>query len=152
MKKLVILFCLPIILLGCSALMGEEIARLSINQVSTEGNPVIKEVSLDLKKGEEIAIWSDMDFAYEGQIALRFRIEILKNNEDFGGQEIDPTIKNITLGEARTTINNKTDWNFSGENSEIKIEEDATYTFRAILVASDNPTLKIEKAELVLKR
>lgn len=143
---------LLIFLIGCSAITGEEVARLPINEVSTENNLIVKEVSLNLKKDEEIAFWSDIDVEYEGEASLRFRVEVLKNGEDFGGFEIDPTDKSITLGEVRTTIMDKTDWSFSGKNSELKIEEDGKYTFKAILVSSDNPSLKIEKAELVIKK
>lgn len=152
MKKIPFLLMLLISLVGCSAITGEEVARLPINEVSTENNLIVKEVSLDLKKDEEIAFWSDIDVEYEGEASLRFRVEVLKNGEDFGGFEIDPTDKSMTLGEVRTTIMGKTDWSFSGKNSEVKIEEDAKYTFKAILVSSDNPSLKIEKAELVIKK
>ncbi|CAL2101521.1 conserved protein of unknown function [Tenacibaculum sp. 190130A14a] len=142
-----------ILFTGCSALTGEEIGRLPINQVSKDDdNMIIKEISLDLKKDEEIAIWSDMDIEYEGNVVLRFRMEILKNGENFGGLEIDPTDKNITLGEVKTSLMNKTDWSFSGKNAEIKIEEDGNYTFKGILIASENSTLKVNKAEIVLKK
>ncbi|WP_254160693.1 hypothetical protein [Chryseosolibacter histidini] len=46
----------------------------------------------------------------------------------------------------------KTSWSFSGKNSEIKIEEDAQYTFKGILVASDNPSLKVTKAEVFFRK
>lgn len=135
---------------GCTAFTGEEIGRLPINQVSTyEENLIEKEISLNLKKGDEIAIWSYMDIQYEGDIALRFYITILKDGEEFGGLEIDPTDKNITIGEVKTSIMDKTDWSFSGKNTEIKIEEDGNYTFTGILIASKNPTLKVNKAEVV---
>jgi len=137
---------------GCSALIGEEVGRIPINQVSTDDNMVIKEISLDLKKDEEIAIWSDMDIEYKGNVSLRFRMEILKNGENFGGLEIDPTDKNITIREVKTSLIDKTNWSFSGKNSEIKIEEDGNYTFKGILVASENSTLQVNKAEIVFKK
>jgi len=156
MRKLLSIFILSVsltLLIGCDALTGEEVARLSINQISSDDNNLIlKETSLNLKKDEEIAIWSDMDIEYEGDVELRFRIEILKNGENFGELEIDPTDKNITIGEVKTSLMGKTDWSFSGKNSEIKIEEDGNYTFKGILVASENPTLKVTKAEIVLKK
>jgi len=137
---------------GCSILTGEEVARLSINQVSYDNNNlIIEEVSLALKQEEEIKIWSDMDIEYEGDVVLRFRMEILKDGEAFGGLEIDPTDKNITIGEVKTSLLGKTDWIFSGKNTEIKIEEDGNYTFKGMLVASENPSLVINKAEIVLK-
>ncbi len=142
-----------ILFTACSAITGEEVGRLPINQVSTDDdNLIIKEISLDLKKDQKIAIWSDMDIEYEGKVALRFKMEILKNGENFGGLEIDPTDKNITIGEVKTSLMGKTDWRFSGKNSEIKIEEDGNYTFKGILVASENSTLKVTKAEIVLKK
>ncbi|MEZ4828929.1 MAG: hypothetical protein R3C61_21980 [Bacteroidia bacterium] len=149
-----LILAVPFILLaGCSALTGEEVARLPINQVSTSDDDLtVGEALLDLKKDEEIAIWSDMDIEYEGDVALRFRMEILKDGESFGQLEIDPTEKNITIGEVKTSLMGKTDWRFSGKNSEIKIEEDGNYTFKGILVASENPSLTVNKAEIVLKK
>jgi hypothetical protein len=156
MRKLISILSISVsvvLFVGCSALTGEEVARLPINKVSTDDDHiVVKEVSLDLKKDEEIAVWSDMDMEYEGDVSLRFRIEILKNGESFGGLEIDPTDKNITLGEFKTSVMGKTDWSFSGKNTEIKIEEDGNYTFKGILVASDNSSLIINKAEIILKK
>lgn len=140
-------------LTGCDAITGKEVARLSINQVSTDNNNLItKKTSLNLKKGEEIAIWSDMDFKHDGDIALRFKIEIFKNGENYSRLEIDPTDKNMTIGEVKTSLIGKTDWSFFGKNSEIKIEEDGNYTFKGMLVSSENPTLKVMKAEIVLKK
>ena len=152
MKKIISLLVLSLTIWGCDAITGKEIGRLPINQVSTEDNLIIKEVNLDLKKGDEVGIWSDMDFEYEGDVAFRFRMEILKDGEKQNGFEIDPTDKNITKGEVRTTLMDKTDWSFVGKNSEIQIVEDGKYTFRDILVASENPTLKLTKAEIVLKK
>lgn len=143
---------LSLVLAGCDAMLGKEVGRLPINQLSSEGNLVIKETTLDLKKDDEVAIWSDMDIEYEGDVALRFKVEMLKNGEKMGGFEIDPTEKNITTGEIKTTVMDKTSWSFSGKNSEIKIEEDAEYTFKGILVASDNPSLKVTKAEVFFRK
>ena len=138
---------------SCSALLGEEVARLPINQVSTDDdNLIIMETTLSLKQGEEIAFWSDIDIAYEGPVALRFRIEILIDGQSIDTFEIDPTDKNITMGEVKTTVMDKTNWSFTGKNYDILIEESGEYTFKAFLVASENPSLVIDKAELVIKK
>lgn len=142
-----------LLLIGCSALTGEEIARLDINEVSIDNNNlVIKEASLQLKKEEEISFWSDIDISYDGAVALRFKIEVLRDGINLGVLDIDPTDKNITLGEVKTSLQGKTNWSFTGKNTEYKIEEDGEYTFKGILVASNNPTLKIKKAEVILKK
>lgn len=142
-----------ILLIGCEALTGKEIARLPVNQISLDTTHLfIKEATLDLKNGDKINIWSDMDIEYDGDASLRFKIEIQKNGHNLGVLTIDPMKKNITLGEIKTTLNNKTNWSFSGKNSEFNIDGDGTYKFRAILISSGNPTLKIKKAEVVFKK
>ncbi|WBA42884.1 hypothetical protein [Hymenobacter canadensis] len=150
--KLVTILLLAMSLSACDTLFGKEIARLPINALSTPGNEAFREVSLPLKKDDAIAIWSDMDLSYQGEAPVRFQVLILKNGAAFQQAELDPTDKNVSVGEVKTTINGKTKWSFSGKNSEVTIPENATYTFKARLVAADNPTLKITKAELVLKK
>lgn len=139
-------------LLGCNALTGEEIARLTINKVSTQGNFFAKEATLDLKKGDELSFWSDMDIAYEGDATLQFKVKIFKNQTKVSQFEIDPTKKSITIGEVKTSVMGKTKWSFSGKNHEYIIEEDATYRITSILVASKSLTLEVKKAELVIKK
>lgn len=152
MKKLIPILVFIITLFGCSTLTGEEIGRLEINTVSTEGNLIIKETVLDLKKGETIAIWSEMDMKYEGEINLMFKIQVFKNEKELGVFEIDPTDKKITIGEIKTSVMGKTNWSFSGKNTQFTIKDDGEYTFKGILVASNNPSLEIEKAEIILKK
>lgn len=152
MKTPLKLFVLTLLLTACDALTGKEVGRLQINQLSTEENLVIKETTMDLKKDDEIGIWSDMDIEYEGDVALRFRVEVWKDGEQIGTFEIDPTDKNITMGEVKTTVMGKTEWSFSGKNSEYKIEADGKYTFKGILVSSENSSLKVTKAEVFFKK
>ena len=152
MRKLFPLFIIILISFSCSTLTGEEVGRLKINELSPENHLVIKEATLDLKKGDEIGIWSDIDIEYENDIALRFRIGVNKDGQQHGRFEIDPFEKNITIGELKTSVLGKTDWRFMGKNTKIKIDEDGEYTFKGLLVASDNPSLKITKAEIVLKK
>ncbi len=156
MRKIISVLTLSLVmtlLISCDALTGVEVARLAVNEVTVDNtNLIIKETSLDLKKGDEISIWSEMDFEYEGDVELRFKIEILKDGEQLGRLEINPTEYNMSLGEVKTTWNGKTDWSFTGKNSEIKIEDDGNYTFKALLIASENPSLKVAKAEVLLKK
>ncbi|MEL6626477.1 MAG: hypothetical protein AAFQ83_20445 [Bacteroidota bacterium] len=138
---------------ACDALNAEEVARLPINAVSLDPeNPVMKEASLELKQGEKLYFWSEMDFEYEGEVQLLFRVELLREGESMGVIEIDPTVKDITIGQIKTTIMDKTSWSFSGKNNHMTVEESGSYTFKGVLVASDNPTLVIDKAEIVLKK
>lgn len=137
---------------ACDALLGKEIARLPINELSTPQREVTKKVILKLQKEDKIALWSEMDMEYKGEAPLRFQVIVLKNGQPFNQLELDPTQKNVSLKEVKTDINGSVSWSFSGKNAELIIPENGTYTFRARLVAAPNPTLKLHKAELILKK
>jgi hypothetical protein len=152
MKKRYTPFALIMLMAACNALTGEEVGRLSINKVSTEDNLVSKEASVELKAYDEIVFWSDMDMEYEGNVQLRFRVVVKKDGKEYQTLEVDPTVKDLTIGETKTTLNDKTSWSYFGQNIIFNVQEDGNYTFKAILVATKNSTLVIRKAELVLKR
>ncbi|MDO7873574.1 hypothetical protein Q5H93_02435 [Hymenobacter sp. ASUV-10] len=140
------------LLSSCDALLGKEVARLPINEVSTPGHEVVREASLQLQKGDEIALWSDMDLAYEGASPVRFQVQVTKDGTPFKELQLDPTEKNVTIGEVKTDINGSVKWRFSGKNAELVIPDAGSYTFKAMLVAAANPSLRVTKAELVLKQ
>lgn len=141
------------LLASCDALMGKEVARLPINEVSTSGHEVVKEATLQLKKDDKIALWSDMDLGYEGgDSPVRFQVQVTKDGAPFKELQLDPTEKNVTIGEVKTDVNGSVSWRFSGKNAELVIPDAGSYTFRARLVAAANPTLRVTKAELVLKK
>ena len=140
------------LLAGCDSLLGKEVARLPINEVSTSGHEVVKEATVQLQKDDKIALWSDMDLAYEGDSPVRFQVQVTKDGAPFKELQIDPTEKNVTIGEVKTDINGSVNWRFSGKNGELVIPDAGNYTFKAMLVATANPTLHVTKAELVLKK
>jgi hypothetical protein len=140
------------LLVGCDSLFGKVVARLPINVVSTAGHEVMKQATLPLKKNDKIALWSDMELAYEGNSPVRFQVLITRDGSPFKQLQIDPTEKNVTIGEVKTDINGSVDWRFSGKNAELAISEAGSYTFKAMLVAADNLTLRVTKAGLVLKK
>lgn len=152
MRKIIAFLILPALLIGCSALTGEEIGRLKINEISTEDKSVVKETTIALEKGDYIAIWSDMDLEYKGSLDLRFIIEIFKDDELIEELEIDPFDKNVTMNERKISLNKKTEWRFLGKNKKLSIKDDGEYKFRAYLVTLGNPDVEIKKAEIVLKK
>ncbi|MCP4520474.1 MAG: hypothetical protein GY827_02065 [Cytophagales bacterium] len=149
MRKTSLIVLLSIFLWGCG---GEEIGRLPINKISREGNVTIKEVTLELKKDEELGLWSEMDMEYEEEASFRFQVIIMKDGKEYEKFQIDPTKKNVSLGESKITLNGKTSWEFTGRNTAYKVKEDGTYIFKSRLIASENPSIILNKAELVIKR
>ena len=97
---------------ACGALQEKEIARLEVNGISTENHIKMREVTLDLQKGDEVSFWSEMDMSYQGHPTLIFRILIFKDGIDYGSLDLDPREKTITFDEEKVTENNTTHWKF----------------------------------------
>ncbi|RBA27840.1 hypothetical protein [Flavobacterium tibetense] len=153
MKKILFLLISYLFITSCESFTGEEIARLPINRVSTsEENIFEKETTLNLKKDEEISFWSEMDVEYSGEEFFQFRLRIYKNDKPFAILEFDPTEKNITIGEIKTTIGDNTKWSFTGKNEVLKISEDGKYTFKGILKSTKNPNIVVNKAIVIIKK
>lgn len=152
MRSLLYLPLALLLLPSCEAITGKELARLSIDTLSTPDVLVMREATLNLKKDDRIALWSHLDMAYDGMAALTMRVRVVKDDADLQLFELDPTEKNVTVGETKTELNGHTEWSFTGKNAEYTAPEDGAYTFKAILTAEENPSLVIRKAELVLKQ
>lgn len=135
---------------ACNLFGGKEVARLAINEVSTKENIITKEATLDLKQGEEIHFWSDMDVEFDGDPAFEFYIHITKDSAVMD-LKVNPFERNVTMNEVTKTINGHTDTRFEANNYQLKITESGTYKIEAILI-SHNQNLTINKAELVIKK
>lgn len=146
------IFFIALLFIGCDAILGEEIGRIKINALSKTENMIIKEIILDLNQPEVLAIWSEMDIEYEDNVFLRFKLQVIKDGDSKHVLEIDPFVKEISFNEKKYTNDDKTTWEFSGKHDEINFEEKGRYIVKAFLVSSDNPTLKINKAEIVIRR
>jgi len=150
MRPLLYLSLFILLLPACEAITGKELARLTIDTLSTPDHLVMQEATLDLLKDDAIALWSHLDLAYDGAAALRMRV--VKDDADLQLFELDPMEKNVTIGETKTELNGHTEWSFTGKNAEYTVPEDGAYTFKAIVTAEENPSLVVRKAELVLKQ
>jgi hypothetical protein len=151
MRLLLLAISSILVLSSCSSLMGEEIARLSFKETSNE-KLNIEETTLSLKKGDEIKLWSDVDIEFEDALALQYTIEIFIDTTSKGGFRLDALETNPTLMEVKTQVGDSYKWSFNGKMKSIVIEDDADYTFKAVLNSSENPSLLLKKADLVFKK
>src|SRR3989338_1517010 len=105
MKKLFFFLLGGIFLSACSAMMGEELARLPVNKISaTEDQLFVEEATVELKKGEQIAFWSEIDLESEGDLALEFRVQVWNNNEQIELLNVYPFQGNITMNESKVQL------------------------------------------------
>lgn len=137
---------------SCDAISAEEMARLSFDRVASQDDLNIQTTELELKAGDKIQLWTEMNMEYEGPLGLEYRVMITKEADTLAFLQLDPEDKDVTMGEFKTEFGNETKWRFSGRMSKITIEDDGLYKFSSVLASSENPSLKLKKADLVLKK
>lgn len=152
MRQLLVCCASLLFLSGCDFITGKEVARLRMDGVSTGGTQRMQEATVDLQAQEQVALWSDMDLSYDGEVALRFLVEVLRDSVPVSQLEVDPMDMNITVGERRTVAGDHTEWSYSAKHDIVKADAPGRYTFRAVLVADDTTGLLVRKAELVLRK
>ena len=148
----VIIAIVPYLLISCNVLTGEEIGRIHVEGISSEGNFDWKATEVDLEAGDKVRLWSEMDMAYEGEIALLFQVQLVKGLDTLGYIKFDPLEKDIAIGEIKTSVGNKTKWKFSGSSEYWEVEESSHYLLRGILVSNGNESLQLNKSDIVLKK
>lgn len=151
MKKIVLFFLtLLISLSACDYFLGAEIARLAINESSSDTYTKEESVELDLKKGDEILVWSDMKMAYDGEVGMFFDLQIFKDGELLEQIQFDPRKKKISVQEVKTEVNGQVKWKFEGKNGSYTAKEDGIHTFKGIFYAM--PSVEIKKAEIFFRK
>lgn len=148
MKKALLLIVLALFgLCSCESMTGKEILRLSMKKVN---EPVTS--SADLKKGDKLNIWLDLDLKYSSDNEYEFRVLTMKNNDSIWYDKLHPGQAKVSLKSSEVTLGGETTYSVMCKVGYYSIEEDGTYSFSAWLAAEDSADMKIEKADLVLKQ
>lgn len=148
-KKRFFLFIAGVILLSsCGDMMAREILRV---KMSHPGDLVPKYSFVQMKKGDKIAIWSDMDFNYIGVLKMTVILELYLQDTLHETIELSPLERNMVLDEVKEKQGSRTNWKFLSKNKEVTIKEDGNYKCIAYLKTS-NGSFNENKAEIVLKR
>ncbi|MCE3226718.1 MAG: hypothetical protein K0S32_1269 [Bacteroidetes bacterium] len=150
--KIVLPVIAIVVFTACAALSAKEIARIAINKISNEENLDWKSTSIDLKKGEKLWLWTDLDIEYEGELGLEYQVLVIRDSDTLRMVKLNPLKCNVKMFEKTVSIMNKTTQSYEGSMEAFEIADDGKYTFNAILVSNHNETLKLTKADLVLKK
>lgn len=148
-KYFALLFSAIMLFSACGDLTAKEIARVS---ASKPGDIAPRAAYVQLKKGDKIAIWSDMDFEYQSTPEMDFKVELYLNDALYETLEFKPTQKNMTINEVKSTTGKRKTWSFSGKNEEIEIRESGRFKCIAYLRTGFSVGLRINRADIVLKR
>lgn len=151
MKALLFTLFSAILLSACGNEFGDEVARLPIKELSNE-ELKFQEVSLELKKGDELSFWTDLDIEFDVELELGYGVEIYRGETMLDVLQLDAFAVNPILNETTVTIGKNTKQSYMGKMESLLIEEDDTYVFKAVLISSEFPPLNIAKADLVIKQ
>ena len=150
-KYLFAIVFITFIAASCDALLGEEVARIPVDVISSDSVLVQKETTLDLKAGDEITFWSDVEISYDGFIEIWWQVSVIKDDMPYENIAFDPLDKDITINGTETEFNGKVETSYTGRNYKMTIGDDGSYTFKSSLHGS-NPLPTIGKAHLVIRR
>ena len=141
------------VVMGCNALTGEEVARLSIDELTVDQSDLkTQSTTIDLEAGDRLNLWAHMDLEYEGELALEFQLLVIKEGDTLNMLPLNPFEVDITMNEVKTSFNNKTDWRFAGRMNYLDIEDSGTYEFQTLLLANVGANPTINKADLAFKK
>jgi hypothetical protein len=145
--------CLSSVLfIACAALSSKEVARIAINKVNNTENQEWKSTSIDLKKGDKLYFWTDLDLEYEGELELNYNVRVIKNSDTLRVVKLNPLNCKLKMFEKTVSLMGKTSQSYEGNMDAFEITDAGKYTFDVILVSNPNETLKLNKADLVLKK
>lgn len=137
---------------ACNILFGEEIARLEIKELSVEGTYHEDSTTVQLKEGDEITIWTDVDLEYEGEVDYLFKAYIESPGKKKTYFTIYPEERSTTVGEVTTSFNNHTSTKYQGKAETVVITEGGTYTLRGYFITDSPDVLTVNKSDLVIKK
>ncbi len=140
-------------IIGCNAVIGEEIGRVSISEISTLQNPKASEITFDIEKGETITVWSSMDYSYTGNSFMVFIVEAFKEDSPVATFFIDPEKASLYIKAVKNSRKGVTSRRFkAARGAKFLIEESGTYTFKAALVDQGTKDLQVYRSELFVTK
>ncbi len=142
---------IPILAISCGKILGEEVARIEVNGVSSQQEIAEAETTVRLYEGDEIGFWSDMSLEYRDGDEFWWEVEILLEGEPHSNLKIDPLDKDLTVNSTETNFNGEITTAYSGRNLMMTIGETGEYRVRSRLFTTSE-TAVVKKAALVVKK
>ncbi len=160
LKKIlfIILMVTTLSIFGCKELFQKEIARVKAGIVKNHNNPQFHSTTLNLKQGEIVYLWTDVDVEFTGDIDFIYLVKVTGRDNRPVKYEIRPLEDNqrkVTLNERKIVFNNKTKWSFSCYYYTYKADTSGEYTFESVLAISaksKGASFAVNKSDLVLKK
>jgi hypothetical protein len=139
--RFVALILLIFILQSCQ----EEIARVDL----LRNNPTT--INFNLQKGEEVKLFADMDIEFVENPLFVFDCEFYFEDKFLFKGGTDPLNTKNNIREKKTENGGIVSWKYYGQlEGTLTSQEDGNYSVKTTFVKNSKPSLKINKAQLVL--
>lgn len=142
---------LSLLLLSSAALLtacGKEAGRVPFSGEGSAAAP------LTLKAGD-VALWTDLDIAYEGDAALAYRVELVQDGATVASAVCDPLgPMNVKMSWVETSIGSSHSRRGKGKmGCAATLAKGGPTTVKATLAFAQKPAgLALKKADLVIKQ
>ncbi|MCI5058690.1 MAG: hypothetical protein MRY83_21440, partial [Flavobacteriales bacterium] len=112
-----------------------------------------KNTSINLKKGDEVSVWTDLDISYEGDLRMDYIVLILNGNDTVYSVQALPFDVNVKMKSVETSLGNKHNMSYEGKMATFPpLPDDGEYVFSSVLRSSVNETIELRKADLVIRK
>ena len=151
MNKMLPLLILLSLLTSCRYFVGDEVLRITVEEITYESLNHPAEGIRTFEKGDELHFWTDMDVEYTGNVGLTCMVRILLNGEMDEEIILNPFEGDLTLDNDKAQAADHIRWDREARQLIMNVQETGEYHFIVFLLASSNPTLKVHEFDFVVR-
>lgn len=133
---------------------GEEIARVSLNSLSTESNPCVDEVSFRVEEDDDIKLSHNIsaDSVFEEDESLAFLLKVYKDGEWMEDFELNVFETTKYSSEGFVDSGRTSKWSSKGRNGSLYTGGAGDFTIKVKVTSDLANRYQLYKADLIFKR
>ena len=141
------------ILYSCNTISDRTLDTLKMREFSTHELKPTESREINLKKGDILEFWVDLDVEYSGELYMEHTIQVEKDGKKLGGFKmttLEPLSKTRSI---KTQYEGKYKQKFYGYLNFFEIHETGKYKFIAVMNRNDTSPIELGKADInIVKR
>lgn len=137
---------------SCEVVTGETVGRLQVDTVSTEDHLISRSAMVDLRKGDELGLWAQMDLSYDVEPRLYFQVQLLLDTVLVHEVLASPFAAHSFVRVKETNVDGRLYRSFMARCGGLDITADGTYRINTRLVCLSDLPIDVRKATLILRK
>lgn len=134
------LILISLFIYSCSAMFGDRFEYISIGGICSKENCEVSSKTIEMQKDEEISLWAEFDFEFEGDLMVEYQLVIVVNQTDTLDMiPFDPFNANVTINVRHITVGNKHKYSGEAKIMDYVAEESGLHEFNVVIFANQKP-------------